>query len=445
MAYGTEAEQNEDYSYTFIALRKKSRLRDAARDVLSTEEKRQQLLNQAHQPSRQFKDLGQIGVPLDQADVHLDQGVSRATVAWPRTGVGFAFVRLPYIDAFVLYSSNLDGIEQARQLLELDYWVIPNVELILSAPPRNRLRRTGQRLTWPNESGIGEARRKGITGSGVLVGVLDTGCDADHIEFRQKRVDFRYVSPLDPTTNSMRPVQGFDVDGHGTHVCGVIAGRNVGVARDVALMVASVINSESLKTNLERVAVGLDWMLSRFESRENISKPTIINMSLAFKLGAIVAPQAQNVMTAITAILDDLVAVDVLVIGAIGNDGPGIVQVPACLPQVLSVGAVDWNLVVAPFSGGGVSSFTPAVQPDIMGYGVDILSSLERDVDKDSWYTRISGTSMSTPYVTGIAALLAAANPGLQGYGLRQRLISTALQLQGPRDRVGAGLARFVT
>jgi len=97
----------------------------------------------------------------------------------------------------------------------------------------------------------------------------------------------------------MRPVQGFDVDGHGTHVCGVIAGRNVGVARDVTLMVASVINSESLKTNLDRVAVGLDWMLARFENRGNISKPTIINMSLAFKLGSIAAPQVQNIMTAI--------------------------------------------------------------------------------------------------------------------------------------------------
>jgi len=445
MVYGVENERNEEYSYTFIAMHKKFRLRDIVHNALSTEKKRQQLLDRAHRPSRQLNDLGQIGVPLDQVAVHLDQGVSRPNVTRPRVGAEFAFVRLPYIDAFVLYSSNPDGIEQARQLLEPDYLVIPNVELALSSPPiRNRLRRTGQRLTWPNESAIGEARRKGITGSGVLVGVLDTGCDADHLEFRQKRVDFRYVSPLDPTTNSMRPVQGFDVDGHGTHVCGVIAGRNVGVARDVTLMVASVINSESLKTNLDRVAVGLDWMLARFENRENISKPTIINMSLAFKLGSIAAPQVQNIMTAITDLLDDLVAVDVLVVGAIGNDGPGTVQVPACMPQVLSVGAVDWNLVVAPFSGGGVSSFTPDVQPDIIGYGVDVLSSLERDVDKDSWYTRISGTSMATPYVTGIAALLAAANPGLQGYGLRQRLISAALPLSGPRDRVGAGLARFV-
>jgi len=174
-----------------------------------------------------------------------------------------------------------------------------------------------------------------------LVGVLDTGCDADHLEFRQKRIDFRYVSPLDPVTNAMRPIQGFDTDGHGTHVCGIIAGRNVGVARDVTLMAAAVVNSESLQTNLERVVVGLDWMLSRFESRENISKPTIINMSLAFTLATIAAPQGQNIVTAMTSLLDDLVAVDVLLVAAIGNDGPGVVRMPACFPEVLSVGAVD--------------------------------------------------------------------------------------------------------
>jgi len=56
---------------------------------------------------------------------------------------------------------------------------------------------------WPNDSGVNDARRSGITGSSVLVGVLDTGCDADHLEFHQKRIDFRYVSPLDPVTLSL--------------------------------------------------------------------------------------------------------------------------------------------------------------------------------------------------------------------------------------------------
>ncbi len=86
MVYGVENERNEEYSYTFIAMHKKFRLRDIVHDALSTEKKRQQLLDRAHRPSRQLNDLGQIGVPLDQVAVHLDQGVSRPNVTRPRVG-----------------------------------------------------------------------------------------------------------------------------------------------------------------------------------------------------------------------------------------------------------------------------------------------------------------------------------------------------------------------
>jgi subtilisin family serine protease len=56
----------------------------------------------------------------------------------------------------------------------------------------------------------------------------------------------------------------------------------------------------------------------------------------------------------------------------------------------------------------------------------------------------MSGTSMATPYVTGIAALMASADPNLHGHALRQRLIADALTLDEPPNRVGAGLARFI-
>jgi subtilisin family serine protease len=61
-----------------------------------------------------------------------------------------------------------------------------------------------------------------------------------------------------------------------------------------------------------------------------------------------------------------------------------------------------------------------------------------------SRYVRMSGTSMATPYVTGIAALYAAADPTLQGEALRSRIVADALSLNWPADRVGAGLARYV-
>jgi subtilisin family serine protease len=134
---------------------------------------------------------------------------------------------------------------------------------------------------------------------------------------------------------------------------------------------------------------------------------------------------------------------DVLPIVAIGNDGPGVIRAPGSYAEALGVGAVDFDLNPWP---GSSSGQTPdgRHKPDIVGFGVNILSSLERDLQRRSLYARMSGTSMAAPYVAGIAALIASANPGLQGAALRQRLLETALPLSAPAERVGAGLARFV-
>lgn len=242
----------------------------------------------------------------------------------------------------------------------------------------------------------------------------------------------------------MRAVRGFDVDGHGTHVCGIIAGRTVGVAPDVNLMVASVIESDTISTSLERIRIALDWMLSHFQQEENLSKPLIVNMSLGFRPAWISAPDRQAAMDGIRRILSTLVNdFDVLLVVAIGNDGPNTMRAPGYFPEVLSVGAVDFNRNPPRFSGGGISPITGGPEPDIAGYGVKIFSSLERDIDNQSRYDYMSGTSMATAYVTGIAALLASANPELQGDALRQRLISRAMPLNAAPNRVGAGLARF--
>jgi subtilisin family serine protease len=120
------------------------------------------------------------------------------------------------------------------------------------------------------------------------------------------------------------------------------------------------------------------------------------------------------------------------------------VRAPAYFDDTLSVGAVDYNLQVAPFSGSGTSPLTGELEPNLVGYGVSVLSSFERTIYNRSVYRKMSGTSMAAPYVTGIAALVASHTPTLQGRALWDHLVRTALPLDAQADRAGAGLARFV-
>jgi subtilisin family serine protease len=417
---------------TFVAVRKSGSTTDSSTSQRSIEERRSAAINDT---------LGE-----DKADLLLSLGLTQVDPLRHSPHVRHSFHKLDFLKTYVIDTPNPAVAERVRELLEPDYIFAPNLELTL---PRPAISRPFAQLPpdfelWPQASGIASAHERGIMGQGVLVGVLDTGCDADHVEFADKVIDFRYV-PLAPDTDIMRTCRGFDVDGHGTHVCGIIGGRQVGVAPAVELMVASVIESETLRTSLERVVIALNWMMAQFQLEENLFKPTIINLSLGYRAEWVGESRVETASKGIQQILTTLVQdYNVLPIVAIGNDGPGQMRAPAWYPEILSVGAVDRQLVAPDFSGGGRSPIQMQVEPDIAGFGVDIYSSLERTIDGQSTYAIASGTSMAAPYVTGIAALAASADPTLQGEKLRRHLLENALPLNAPGDRVGVGLARFV-
>ncbi len=207
-----------------------------------------------------------------------------------------------------------------------------------------------------------------------------------------------------------------------------------------------MIESESTETSLIRVIAGLHWLFDRFAGPENAVKPGVLNLSLGFPSTSPpdVAPDDfENVLSVMRRVLGDFLRANVLPVVAIGNDGPGTYGYPGGFSELVSVGAVDFSLQPASFSGGG----TPpgeSVRPDLMGFGVDVSSSLDRDYSGVSRYERASGTSMATPYVSGIASLYRCLHPSMPVGAVRAELVRKALGLGGAPDRVGHCLARFL-
>jgi subtilisin len=133
-----------------------------------------------------------------------------------------------------------------------------------------------------------------------------------------------------------------------------------------------------------------------------------------------------------------------IIVAAAGNDSDrrrGIVaQVshPANCPSMMAVAAVDRSLITAWFSNAGSPANARGGKVDIAGPGVDVVS----DWPLPGMYKSESGTSMATPHVAGIAALLAHSNPGARGRQLMSHLTQAAKPLTAGSLDVGSGLVQ---
>ena len=215
-------------------------------------------------------------------------------------------------------------------------------------------------------------------GSGVTAFVIDTGVLNTHNEFVG-----RASSGYDFIDNDY---DATDCNGHGTHVAGTIGGSTYGVAKNVNVVGVRVLNCSGSGSN-SGVIAGINWV------KNNASGPAVANMSLG-------GGASQATDDAVNA----AVAAGITFVVAAGNDNSNACNYsPARAADAITVGSTTSNDSRSSFSNYGTCL-------DIYAPGSSITSS---------WYTSnsatntISGTSMASPHVAGVAALYLDENPNL--------------------------------
>ena len=303
----------------------------------------------------------------------------------------------------------------------------PRVRAVTGAPPLSLVRphraepaRLSRRLTWGIEAlGVPALWKDGLTGKGVLIGHLDTGADGRHPALRRAIRDF---AEFDYMGRQRRPApRPYDTGDHGTHTAATIAGRGVngrtiGVAPGAELVSAIVIEGGDV---VARVLGGMDWAVGQ--------GVRVLSMSLGFR----------GWWEDFRPLVRLLRARNILPVFAAGNEGPGTSRSPGNYYEALSVGAFDES--------GGVPDFSSSqrfrrlrdpIVPDLVAPGVEVISARP-----GGGYQSMDGTSMATPHLAGLAALLLEARPGATETQIERAILrSCALRPGMIRDRAGRGI-----
>ena len=258
------------------------------------------------------------------------------------------------------------------------------------------------------------------TGEGIRLAVLDTGMDLKHPDFAGRAI----------TSQSFVPGQRVqDGHGHGTHCIGTACGprspsgtRRYGVAHQAEIFVGKVLSNEGYGDDAGILA-GIEWAVA--------NECAVISMSLGADVPESHPPYNVAGRRALRR--------GSLVVAAAGNNAnrpgdPGFVGAPANSPDILAVGALDSELRMAWFSARSLPG--RGGQLDIAGPGVDVYSAWPMP----QRYHTISGTSMATPHVAGVAALWAQVT-GRRGLELWATLMKESRRLDRQSADVGAGLA----
>jgi subtilisin family serine protease len=213
-------------------------------------------------------------------------------------------------------------------------------------------------------------------GAGVTAYILDTGVRLTHTEFAGRaRSGYDFID---------KDTDASDCQGHGTHVAGTVAGKTHGVAKQAKIVSVRVLDCNGSGA-YSAIIAGVDWVT------KNAVKPAVANMSLGGGTSASLDTAVKNsIASGVTYAL------------AAGNENKDACTVsPARQPDAITVAATDSADKRASYSNYGTCV-------DVFAPGSAVLSATKTS---DTSTGKMSGTSMATPHIAGVAALYLAANP----------------------------------
>ena len=291
----------------------------------------------------------------------------------------------------------------------------------------------------------------GYTGAGVTVAVIDSG-----VAVNADITNLSFGVDVATGTTALS-----DLGGHGTHVAGIIAGNGSmqdgaykGVAPDARILSVKVTTNDG-HASYSSIISGIQWAVSN-KKLQNIR---VMNLSLG----------AQAVAGFVADPLDAAVEIawfrGIAVVASAGNSGPepGTTVVPGNDPYIITVGAYDDNQtggttsddVMPDWSSRGPTPFDGLNKPDLVASGRRVVSLRtpgsfldglfqDRIEGTELEYFRLSGTSMSSPVVAGVVALMIQAKPNLTPNQIKYILKHTARPMVGGVNDVGSGAVAAV-
>lgn len=330
---------------------------------------------------------------------------SRRVRIFPHLGLAIGYVDAAGVAALET-SSTVSRMEKAP-------------ELSLIKPISIRPIKPKKVVSWGvARMGIERLWAAGFDGTGVLVGHLDTGVDGGHPALKGAIADF---AEFDMAGDMVPGAQAHDSGDHGTHTAGTIVGRpgpkgSFGVAPGAKIASGLVIEGGQV---IDRILSGMDWIIE--------SGCRILSMSLGLR----------GFTPAFEQIIDALRNAGVLPIIAVGNEGPMTSRSPGNYDTVLSVGAMDDTGHVADFSSSQkFNRQADPLVPDLVAPGVGVVSCIP-----GGGFAEMDGSSMATPHVAGLAAVLLQAMPGATVAQLEQAIIGSCRRPNSmPAGRANRGV-----